>query len=198
MSIKKKKACPEVQLIEAYISNQISIASERKKIARHIYSCPRCHALAAEFYQYYQILEQEIDKPVAHSAFKLVNDIEQENVVIAGILLQPGKQQKNEMSLNYQAEILVINYSKDNSEIDDFDCIPIDDNEIFVRAVQSSQTNETTLFLFANDEKLYRNVRLKFLPGEKTFSSNEIGIIRLGRFELNSMDEQQIIITPEN
>jgi hypothetical protein len=198
MSIKKKKACPEVQLIEAYISNQISFASESKNISRHIYSCPRCHALAAEFYQYYQILEQEIIKPVANSAFKLVNDIEKEKVIIAGILLQPGDRQENEQSLQYQAEIILINQNDDNSEIDDFDCIPIDDKEIFVRAVQSSQTSETTLFLFANDEKLYRNVRLQIVPGEETFLSDDIGIIRLGRFELNNLDEQLIIITPEN
>ena len=198
MSIKKKKACPEVQLIEAYISNQISFASERTNISRHIYSCPRCHALAAEFYQYYQILDQEIIKPVANSAFKLVNDIEKEKVIIAGILLQPGDRQENEQSLKYQAEILLINQNDDNSEIDDFDCIPIYDKEIFVRAVQSSQTSETTLFLFANDEKLYRNVRLQIVPGKETFLSDDIGIIRLGRFELNNLDEQLIIITPEN
>jgi len=198
MSIKKKKACPEVQLIEAYISNQIPFASERKKISRHIHSCPRCHALAAELYQYYQILEQEINKPVANSAFKLVNDIEQESVVIAGIMLQPGDQTENEPSLNYRAEILVINKNDDNSEIADFDCIPIDDKEIFVRAVQSFQTRETTLFLFANDKKLYRNVRLQIVPGEETFLSDEIGIIRLGHFEINDLDEQQIIITPDN
>ncbi len=198
MSIKKKKACPEIQLIEAYISNQISSASERKNISRHIYSCPRCHAFAVEFYQYYQILKQERNKPVSNSAFKLVNDIEKENAIIAGILLQPGDQQKNDRSLKYQAEIILTNQNDDNSEIDDLDCIPIDDKEIFIRAVQSSQTSETTLFLFANDEKLYRNVRLQILPGEKTFLSDKIGIIRLGCFEINNLDEQHIIITPEN
>jgi hypothetical protein len=198
MRLKKKNACPEIHLIEAYISNQISSASEKKSISHHIHSCPRCLALAAELNQYYKILEQERNKPVSNLAFKLINDIEQEDVIIAGILLQPSKIQKNKQSIKYQAEILLTNRSNGGWDIDDLDCIPVDDKEIFVRALQSPQTNETTLFLYANDEKLYRNVRLQIVPGEETFLSDDIGKIELGCFEINNLDEQHIIITPEN
>lgn len=198
MSIKQKIACPEVHQIEAYISNQISSASEKKSISHHIHSCTRCLALAAELNQYYKILEQERSKPVSNLTFKLINDIEQENVIIAGILLQPFKIQKNKQSMKYQAEILLINRSNGGWDIDDLDCIPVDDKEIFVRALQSPQTNETTLFLYANDEKLYRNVCLQIVPGEETFLSDDIGKIKLGCFEINNLDEQHIIITPEN
>jgi len=198
MSTMKKKACPEVHLIEAYVSNQMSSASERKNVSHHIHSCPRCHAVATELHQYYKILHQERNKPIANVTFKLVNNIEKENVVIAGILLQPNHLHDDKKSLKYQAEILLINQNDGSSDINDLDCIPIDDNEIFVRAVQSSQTNETTLFLYANDEKLYRNVRIQIETCEETFFSDEIGKIILGCFEINNLDEQHIIITPEN
>ena len=198
MSTMKKKACPEVHLIEAYISKQISSASELKRISHHIHSCPRCQALATELNQYYEILAQERNKPVSNLTFSLINEIEQEKVIIAGILLQPNDLYEDNKSKKYQAEIVVKNHNDGNAGIDDLDCIPIDNNEIFVRAIQSSQTNETTLFLFANDEKLYRNVRFQIEPGKETFLSDDIGKIMLGDYEINNLDEQHIKITPEN
>jgi len=100
--------------------------------------------------------------------------------------------------MQYLSEIVLI--TQDNGSIDlvDLDCIPMDDKEIFIRAIQSRQTTETTLFLYANDEKLYRNVRLQIKSGAETFLSDDIGKIELGRFDINNLDEQHIIITPEN
>lgn len=198
MNKMKKKVCPEVHLIEAYISNQISSAFEKKNISHHLHSCPQCHALAIELIKYYKILEQEQNKPVSNRTFKLVNDIEKENVIIAGIMLLSNEYQENKKSIQYQAEIVLISRNADNEEIDDLDCIPVADKDIFVRAVQSSSTNETTLFLYANDEKLFRNVRLQINSGEETFLSDDIGKIELGCFDIQNLDEQCIIITPDN
>jgi len=198
MSKIDKNACPEVHLLEAYILNQIPSISERKKVSHHIDACPRCKALATEFNHYYAILEQEKKKPVASSIFELVDDIEKDEVVIAGILLQPNDLRSDKPSMQYLSEIVLI--TQDNGSIDlvDLDCIPMDDKEIFIRAIQSRQTTETTLFLYANDEKLYRNVRLQIKSGAETFLSDDIGKIELGRFDINNLDEQHIIITPEN
>lgn len=198
MSKIKKKACPEIYLLEAYVSKQIPPGSDRKKIAHHINSCPRCHALATEFSHYYAILEQEKKKPVFHSAFKLIDSIEKDNVVIAGILLQPNDILENSQSFQYQAEIVVTTYDNGSIDLDDLECIPIEENEIFIRAIQSLKTDKTTLFLYANNEKLYRNVQLQIESSAKIFLSDEIGKIELDRFDINSLDEQGIIITTEH
>lgn len=198
MSTIEKKACPEVHLLEAYVSKQIPSWSDRKKVAHHINSCPRCRALATELYQYYLILEQEKKKPVSHSAFNLIDNIERHNVVIAGILLQPNDIKENKQSMKYQAEIVLTTQKNGSLDHNDLDCIPIDENEILIRAIQSLVTNETTLFLYANDEKLYRNVQLQIVSSTKTFLSDEIGKIELGHFDINNLDDQHIIITTEN
>ena len=70
-------------------------------------------------------------------------------------------------------------------------------NEIFIRAIQSLTTNETTLFLYANDRKLYRKVQLKMESSPVTFLSDEIGKIELGYCDINSLDEQHFVITTE-
>lgn len=197
MSRIKKKACPEVHLLEAYVSKQIPPGSDRKRIAHHINSCPRCRALAAELNQYNAILEQEMQKPVFHSAFRLIDNIEHDNVVIAGILLQPHVITANRKSMQYQAEIVLTTNDNGSIDLDELECIPIDENEIFIRAIQSLETDETTLFLFANDKKLYRNVQLQIENSTAIFLSNEIGKIELGRFDINNFDEQGIIITTE-
>jgi hypothetical protein len=193
-----KKACPEVHLLEAYILNLIPSISERKRISHHIDSCPRCKALATELNLYYSILEQENKKPVSSSIFKLIDEIEKENVLIAGILLQPNDVQEKKPSMQYQSDIVLITQNDGSFDIDDLDCIPMDDNEIFIRAIQSQQTSETTLFLYANEEKLYRNVQLQIESGAETFLSDHIGKIELGKFDLNNLDDQHVIITPNN
>jgi hypothetical protein len=198
MSRIKKKACPEVHLLEAYVSKQIPPGSDRRKIAHHIKSCPRCYALSIEFNQYYAILEREKKKPVLHSVFRLIDNIEKNNVVIAGILLQPNDIKESSQSIQYQAEIVLITNDNGSIDLNDLECIPIDENEIFIRAIQSLETNKTTLFLYANDEKLYRNVQLQIESSSKIFISNEIGKIELGRFDINNLDEQGIIITTEH
>jgi len=193
-----KKVCPEVHRLEAYVSNQLPSVAEHEEISEHLTSCRRCQALASELYQYYKILEREKHKPVHHAVFKLVKTIDPDQVIIAGILLQPNRVQKNQQSIQYQAEVVLVT-QKDNAEaLDDLDCIPIDDNEIFIRAVQSARTNETTLFLYANDEKLYRNVKLQIEPGSETFSSDDIGKIELGPFDINTLNEQPVILIPKN
>jgi len=193
-----KKDCLEVHLIEAYISNQISSISDREKISHHLNSCLHCQALASELKQYYNILEQEQKKPVSSSTFKIVNEIEKEKVVIAGILLQPNQLQDNQKSIQYQSGIVLISQKDDSVDIDDLTCIPIGENEIFIRAIQSQTTYETTLFLFAHDEKLYRNVQLKFDSDTEIFSSDEIGKIEIGHVDIKNLDAQHFIITPEN
>lgn len=192
-----KKACPEVTLLEAYISNQVPSSSERKKVSCHIKSCPQCQALATELNQFYNILEQEKKKPVSNSTFKLISDIEKNKVVIAGILLQPNHLQENKQSIKYHAEIVLLSENNGATDIDDLDCIPIDENEVFIRAIQSRQTSETTLFLYANDEKLYHNVQLQTKIGGEIYLSDDIGKIELGPFDIKELDDQSVIIIPE-
>ncbi len=198
MSKKKKKACPEVHLLEAYVSQRLSFWPDRQKVVHHIHTCPRCRALASELYQYYVILEQEKSRPVSHQVFKLVDSLEKDNVVIAGILLQPCNMLKKNHTLKFRAEIVLATQKDGSTDLDDLACIPILENEIFIRAIQSLATNETTLFLYANDQKLYRNVQFQMESNPVTFVSDEIGKIELGYCDINSLNEQHFIITMEN
>ncbi len=132
------------------------------------------------------------------SAFKIVKEIEKEKVVVAGILLQPNEVQDNHKSKQFQSGIVLISHDDDAENIDDLDCIQIGEEEIFIRAIQSQMTLETTLFLFAHDEKLYRNIQLQIESSDESFSSDDIGKIELGNYDINNLDDQHIIITPEN
>lgn len=194
----KKKACPAVHSLEAYVSKRLSSGSDRQKVAHHINACPRCHAIASELYQYYMILEQEKNRPVSHSVFKLVDDLERDDVVIAGILLQPHDPKENNQSLKFRAEIVLTTQTVSTTDLDELDCIPVEENEIFIRAIQSLVTNETTLFLYANNPILYRNVQLQIESSPVIFLSDEIGKIELGCCEIDSLDEQHFVITTEN
>lgn len=197
MSTKNKKDCPEVYLIEAYISHQTLSNSDREKVSHHLKLCSHCQALATELKRYYTILKQEQKKPVSNSLFRLIADIEKEKTVIAGILLQPDRVFNNPNTIEYLSELILTNQNNDSLDIDDLDCIPLEDNEIFIRAIQSRETLETTLFLFAHNEKWYRNVKLELKSEGLTFLSDEIGKVELGNFDINDLNNQKILITSE-
>ncbi|MCD4664564.1 MAG: hypothetical protein K8R68_04770 [Bacteroidales bacterium] len=197
MNTTNKNICPEVYLIEAFLTERLPSISDQNKISNHIKSCERCKALASELIQYFKIFEQEISKPVSSSIFGLINRIENGRVVIAGILLQPLPQQKEYQSIKYRSEIVLTTEKGESASIDDLDCIPVEDNEILIRAIQSSSTLETTLFLFAHNEKFYRNINLQIDSNEQKFISDGIGKIEMGRFDINELDNKIITITAE-
>ena len=198
MSKLNKKDCPEIHLLEAYISDQISSNAERENIFHHLKQCTKCRALTSELKNYYSLLHQEKTKPVLNSVFTVVNEIEKEKVVIAGILLQPHQEQNDKKSMQYQAGIVLITDESNSVDIDDLNCIPIQENEILIRAIRSQATSETTLFLYAHDEKLYRNIKLQLESDTEIFLSDDIGKIELGNVDIHSLDEQNIIITPKS
>lgn len=196
MSKIQTNKCPEVHLIEAYVTKSIS-SIEQKKILRHIESCSKCQALVAELQQFYAILLDEERKPVSNSVFKIVLDIEGKMITLAGVLLHPQKEGEKLQCLSYHSEI-VFSTAKQSDSIDiaDLECIPIYDNEIFIRAIQEVSNSETTLYFFAHHEKLYRNVRFKIQSIEQQFSTDNIGKVKVGRLDLADLDNKEIKIFP--
>lgn len=196
MSKIQTKKCPEVYLIEAYVTNSIP-STEQENIFRHIESCRKCQAIAAELQQFYAILLEEERKPVNSSIFKVVHNIEGKKITLAGILLHPVNQGENLPYLSYQSEIVFSTDKEvDSIDVEDLECIPIYDNEIFVRAIQEVSNNETTLYLFAHHEKLYRNIQLQIQSIEKQFSTNNVGMVKIGCPDLTDLDNQEIKIFP--
>ncbi len=191
-----KNACPEIQLLEAYVSNQFLTGTDREKIADHLVVCPKCCALASELAQYYAILQHEKKKPVSNSTFHLVHGLEKDEVIVAGILLQPNDMNVDKQeALKYQAEIVLFTKTDGDVDVDDLDCIPLGENEILIRAIQSTKTNETTLFLYAADQKLFSNVQLKLESSDVIFVSDEIGKIEIGKIDIETFEDQQLLIT---
>jgi len=196
MSKIQTKKCPKAYLIEAYVTNSIP-STERESLFRHIESCHKCQAKAAELQQFYAILMEEERKPVNSSLFKVVHDIEGKKITLVGILLHPVNQRENLPYLSYQSEVVFSTDKEgDSIDVEDLECIPIYDNEIFIRTLQEVSSNETTLYLFAHHEKLYRNVRFQIQSIEKQFSTDNIGMVKIGCINLTDLDNQEIKIFP--
>lgn len=198
MSKIQTKECPEIHLIEAYVTDSISSA-EREKILRHLQSCRHCQGKAAELAKFYDILNGQDRKPIHSSVFKIVHDIEQTRINLTGILLHPTNQDEDLPYLSYQSEI-VFSTQEENDAIDveELDCIPVHDNDILIRAIQLVANNETTFYLFAHQENLYRNVGLEIKSIEKQFTTDDIGMVKIGCVDLADLDNQEVKIFPNS
>jgi len=197
MRNREKNDCPDLLLIEAYASKQELSNEDLSLLLSHYDLCKRCRDIGTELQRYYEIFDGEIRKPAHNSLFKLIDKIEQGRVIVAGVLLHPEEPLNSHVTLGYHSEIVLTNENFQPVDLDDLDCIPVDEDDIFIRAIQSISTLETTLYLYSHKEKLYHNVTLEMESGQKVYSSDHVGKIELGSFDLNSLDKQYILVTPK-
>ncbi|MDZ7263020.1 MAG: hypothetical protein ONB16_00455 [candidate division KSB1 bacterium] len=190
------KGCPEVYLIEAFVSDNLPAAADQETILGHLQSCPRCQAIYSELRQFYDIFHQETRKPVHSSLFKIIAEVARNQIALAGILLQPLAQQSRPNSLCFRSEVVFLRQSVDDADIDDLDCIPVADDEVFLRIVQKKSTQEVTAFIYAEQEKLYRNVQLQLENHNRMFTSDSIGKVEMGPLDISALENQTITITP--
>ncbi len=190
------KGCPEVYLIEAFVSDNLSDAADREKILGHLQTCPRCQAICSELRQFYHIFHQEIHKPVHSSLFKIIADVERDQIAVAGILLHPLDQQSNARSHRFRAEVVFSRQSAEDADIDDLDCIPVADDEIFLRIIQTKTTQQATAFIYATEAKFYRHVQLQLANDSRIFTSDDLGQLELGPVDISSLEDQIVTITP--
>lgn len=190
------KGCPEVYLIEAFVSDNLFDEADREKILGHLLTCPRCQAIYSELRQFYHIFHQEIRKPLHNSLFKIIADVERDQIAVAGVLLHPLDQQSNARSQRFRAEIVFSRQSAEDADIDDLDCIPVADDEIFLRIIQTKTTQQATAFLYAAEAKFYRHVQLQLASNNRIFSSDDLGKLELGPLDISSLEDQIITITP--
>lgn len=194
MSKTQTKKCPAAYRIEAFVANRIP-SNERNIVLRHIASCRKCQAIAAELQQFYHILNQEERKPVASAAFKIVYQVEGKKISLAGILLHTINQHLHMPYHIYRSEIVFsTSHATDSFDLEDLESIPIDDDEIFIRAIQELANHETILFFFAHHEKLYRNIQFQIQSIDKQFATDDIGMAKIGCIDLAELDNQEIKI----
>ena len=189
----QKKKCPESGTIELLILQKLTRQTDQK-IEHHLRECAICKKLFSELRAFYNLFNDQLKRPVANSVFRLIGDIEKDNVIIAAILLKPILLDEKIGERHYTSEIIISTKDFGATGLDDLDCIPLSSDEILIRAIQSTHTQETTLFLYSENKKLYSDVTLKIPQTEETFKSNEKGKIEFGQLDIENLDNREIVI----
>ena len=197
MNIKKKNTCPNIYLLEAFANKQHISPAADNLISNHLLSCPRCNALASELKQFYDIFIQESMLPVSSSVFKMINQIEADRVAITAILLRPLEPLNGHISMAFQSKIVFSNQNFDQKNLADINSVPVKNSEILIRVVQSLITQETTCYLFSHIKKLYSNIKLQLDSTQNRYKSDCCGKIKLGKFDIRSLDNKVITVTVE-
>ena len=104
---------------------------------------------------------------------------------------QPGKR-------HFTSEIVLTTYRSECTELENLDCIPLDKDDILIRAIQSINTHNTTLFLYSHDKRLYSNIIFNLPMLKKTYYSDIKGKIEIGCFDINNLDNLDVMITSNN
>lgn len=188
------KECSQSERIELFLLKKLPAQLDYQKIDKHRQSCKYCKELFFELEDFYKNFAKQLQKPVANSTFKLLHDIEDDKVIIAGILLKPQLLDENPGERHFISVIILSTYNPEPTNLDELDYILLGKDEILIRAIQSTITHETTLFLYAENQKLYSDITLKIPKIEKTFMSDNKGKVDIGNLEINSLNDLDVAI----
>ena len=191
MKNKTQHPCPEADLIELVVTNQVIEKQERERIVRHVQRCPSCRIIFNELSRFHTIFNDELETPVCSPVFDLLNSIHLNDVEISGILLKPVEPLNGHKSMEYFAEIII---SSEHQAVQKFQDITLNRGEIFLRAVRSRESGAATLYMLSLHERLYRKIRLQIGSEGKQFYSDGTGKIDVGKFDLSALEHQIVTV----
>jgi len=192
------KECLAVSKIEKFVLHLLLNQVEFEQIEKHIHRCKKCHDIFTELRIFYNVLIDEIEKPVANNIFHLVKILEQNKIIITGILLKPQLLDEKPGERHFTSEIILSTLDNELSDFKKLDCYPLHRDEILIRAIQSIDTHETTLFLYAQNKKLYSEVTVKFPKTEFIFKSDKKGKVEAGNVDVKKFYNQPVMIVYNN
>lgn len=198
MEKSKKNSCPKNQILEAFITDALDSKDEIQTITHHLNNCHQCHQKINEIVKFNSILGNEIENPVSSTAFRLLNQIEKNRVIIAGVMLRPVVPLNGHKAMDFHSQIMISKSKGTASNLHQLECTKVEKDEVFLRVVQSPVTLETTLFVFSHHKKLYRNIQFCLDWSGKKFIGDGKGKIELGKFDINQLDKKLITISMES
>ncbi|NOZ60911.1 MAG: hypothetical protein GXO74_04450 [Calditrichaeota bacterium] len=191
MKEKKQHSCPEADIIESLMTNQVIEDAEQNRVANHLQQCAPCRIIFNELSRFYTIFNDEAATPLSSTIFDLLNSIGDADAEITGVLLKPVEPLNGHKSLDYFAQVVVSSNAQANSN---FQNVTLNRGEIFLRAVKSRATGESTLYLLSPHERLYRNIRLQISSEGEQFFSDGTGKVNLGKFDVANFERQIITV----
>ncbi len=188
------RECPGPAKIELYIRKKLLRPIDYTKIEGHLQCCEPCREKFIHIKTFYNILSDEIRKPVGNDVFQLTKNIEKDRVLISGILLQPQLLDEMPGERHFTAKNILCSH---HSEPIELDFVSLKKDEVLIRAIQSADSKQTTLFLYAKDASLYSGVRFTIPRTAQTFYSDKRGKIEVGLMDVDYFDELEIMIIPK-
>jgi len=195
MTTQNQNTCPERFQLESYVNNLPGSLAVYNSISEHLSNCPKCAAITSELEQFYNIFDKESVLPVSSSIFEKINQIELERVAITNILLKPVEPLNGHISMPFRAKIVFSTQNFDQKNLVDINYIPIGNDNILIRVMQSLATQETTFYVFAHHKRLYSRIQLQLDSSENRYQSDSRGKIILGRYDIRSLDDKIITVS---
>ena len=190
----QNKDCSEAWKIEYAILKKFTSKFNFQDINSHLENCSSCQKFASECKQFYSILFTELLNPVTNNIFNLLQNLEGDKITIVGILLEPQLLDEMPGERHFISKIIQRSDYPYPSANSDWCTLHIKKDEVLIRAIQSSFTHETTLYLYSEDKKLYSNIVLKIPKIKKIYSSDIKGKIDVGALDISGLDNLDIAI----
>ncbi len=193
---KQDKSCSEMGKVESLLLQYFTSDNEPwdSVFETHLHTCDVCMKRYQEMKQLYRYVFHELEKPVCNATFRLVKAIEADRIIIAGILLKPQLLDEEPGKRHFTSEIILTTYQSEELDSGNLNDVSLLRDEVLIRAVQSISTQETTLFLYSDDKRLYSNVTFALPTLEMSFKSDLKGKVDIGQVDISSFDQLEVMI----
>ena len=143
------------------------------------------------------MFHDERQRPVENKTFRLVKSIEEDKIIIAAFLLKPQLLDEKPGERHFTSELL-LSANLNMDQLEKLDYIPLKKDQVLIRVLQATNTQETTLYLYSEDKKLYSEVILKLPEIGEYFRSDEKGKIDVGQRDISNFDRRAVMIISTN
>jgi hypothetical protein len=193
----QRKDCSHLSKIETSLLRTYHSISEvvETDLTNHLNQCKACSEKHEELKQIYNCFFDQINKPIHHSVFRFIKEVEKDNVLIAGILLKPQMLDEEQGRRHFTSEIVLTTYQVNDVDVSSLQNISLRRDEVLIRAVQSTRSQETTLFLYSEDKRLYSNVIFALPTLELYFKSDGKGKVDIGQIDIAFFDQLEVMIS---
>lgn len=189
----KYTECLELNEIEQFILQQSAERFDTSAISAHLDSCSRCKQVFSELRIFYNILFDELKKPVTNQVFHLVKNLHSDDITVAGVLLKPQLLDEMPGERHFTSQIVFYESGTDEGE----ETVTINPDEVFIRVIKSNKTDKTTLYLSAENRKLYSDIIFRLPEHHISFYSDEQGKIEIGKFDIRDLDSRAVMIVSQ-
>lgn len=168
-NVSTRECCEKSNITELLCADASLCEEARKDAQHHLQECLSCRRQYQQLKKQYQIIHQELDRPVCNRVLDLAKKVRSGDTKYGLVLCEPVRSEdKSKSETPYRTKVVFTANGKisgDHKTLSEYDFKSLSKDQIAIRAMTDSRHNELLLYLWRADTDCFEGWELT-IPGE--------------------------------